>query len=188
MVFSFVLILIGLALVSMCWNLVQLKLEYLVEELTQRIEEKQTLDEEDEDSDILLSAHDNVDKLTHQQGNWLTPFLGQHKKARLINQWEHKMAHRNRGTQTERIMISHASTTTFSTMATHATQTGAGVDAAEMHSIPGDVPLREVKRTTSTDELRGMFRDINFILSDCREIVHRSQSVQGTPIKKNRFY
>uniref|UniRef100_A0A914UL18 Potassium channel domain-containing protein n=2 Tax=Plectus sambesii TaxID=2011161 RepID=A0A914UL18_9BILA len=186
MVFSFVLILVGLALVSMCINLVLLKLEHLVEELAQRIEKNHAVDEEESTSDM-ANAHESVDKLAHSQSNWLAPLLGHRTKARLINQWEHKMAHRNRGIQTERVLMSHASTAAFSTTATHATQTGGGVDAAEFNPI-SQTPLREVKRTTSTDELRGMLRDINFILSDCRDIVHRSHSVQGTPIKKQHHF
>ena len=58
MVFSFVLILIGLALVSMCLNLVQLKLNHLVEELTELIEEKQAVDEEEEEIDDTADASD----------------------------------------------------------------------------------------------------------------------------------
>jgi hypothetical protein len=186
MVFSFVLIIIGLSLVSMCWNLVQLKLEHLVDELTQRIQENRAADEE-ENGAAGENAHDAVNKLAHQQGNWLAPLLGHSSKNRLIHQWEYKMAHKTRGTQTERPTMSHASTTAFTACMTRSTQTGGGVDALELEPM-ADTPLKEVKRTTSTDELRGMLRDINFILSDCRDIVHRSPSAQTTPIKKHHFY
>lgn len=174
MVFAFILIIIGLAMVSMCWNLVQMKLHNLVESLTQKIDEMIVIDgEEDGRDETSVSKRDmqsNIQTLLRKQSRWLAPLLGQTQRDRLVDRWQYKLAHRNIHSQTDTAIRKNVATNTTITHDTFENEsTVVGYRNAMM-------PLRESRsprRQSSMNELKGMFGELNTLLEECRFMIDR---------------
>jgi len=102
MITCFLLIIVGMGLVSMCWSLVQLKVSMAVDQLLAAIRSKylqRSLEDASLEGVGSEEAEQEVDQLISTEQHWLASLMGASEQTKLVSQWQSMARLRNRGCQ-----------------------------------------------------------------------------------------
>ena len=180
MIGSFALILIGMALVSMCWTLLQIKLDDFMARAQLRIKRnymerrgrRGTGTDEEEDN-----MEDAQKLIVSNEPNWLLPLLGEKRQRQLLADYAYRARYRDRKVQTEPALVSLASQT-HSRTAVVACQ--AGPHLRQLNHPPDILPAIEVlprptchsrQARAAAHEFGELLRELSFLLGDCQTLV-----------------
>lgn len=188
MIFCFIFIVIGMGLVSMCWNLIQMKVEKFVSDLMMKIREKYVQSELNEslmDGEGATDVEKEIEKISSQESTWLTSLMGKQQQNTLADEWRRKARLRNKYVQTEILYVDEQ------------TDNVPDVQDADVQTVvPSSyfipfrdvqtVPYKEYKRQpgysrigSSNDDFKHLLHDIAHIINDCRQTVSRDASLSS---------
>lgn len=180
-----------MTLVSMCLNLIQLKMERFINDLIEKIR-NQYLQMELKEGGLPkdpISAYAEIAKIAHAQSAFLSVVMTDVAKERLVGEWQRKAALCNVGVQAT-VRMKEAWIDCRPDTKSQTTQclppilpsTSGGSSACTSYSSSGspsrslEIPLRETRRRTSSasatsDEFRMKLKELGFILNECNSLV-----------------
>lgn len=177
-----------MGLVSMCWNLIQMKVEKFVNDLMAKIREKYVQSELNEslmDGEGGTDVEKEIEKISSQESSWLTSLMGRQQQNSLADEWRRKARLRNKGVQTE-IQYMDEEIDNVPDVKNAFAQTA---QVASSYFAPfrdlQSVPYREIKKQgyghygSSNDDFKKLLHDISSIISDCRQSVSRDASTSS---------
>lgn len=181
LVINFISIVLGLALVSMCVNLVQYKLEILIQTVKDQIHQKLSAGLMDKVEIAEANMDDEIHRLikSESNGTWLLALMSRQNKNRLVGEYRRQARLRVKEVQTYKDSNEIATQFKPETNEVACQTIGDWTDMVEKSQMKAKLPLKETAKSLhsvkNTDDMKLLFREIDFILTDCRDLLHPSE-------------